>query len=86
MDLNKLKIEKFKSIQLVNFPHDVDLGIGSATRNVEVIFYYIDELDDVKKFVKLDTVTKGKQDNYGLQEGKERRCQQRFHFPAVQKG
>ena len=53
MDLKKLRIEKFKNVQLVNFPKDVVLGIGSTTKNVEVIIYYIDRLDDIKKFVKL---------------------------------
>lgn len=53
MDLKKLRIEKFKNIQVVNFPNNVDFGISSSTKNVEVIIYYIDRLDDVKKFSKL---------------------------------
>jgi hypothetical protein len=53
MDLKKLRIDKFENVQLVNFPNGIDLGISSATKNVEVIIYYIDELDDVKKFVQL---------------------------------
>lgn len=53
MDLKKLRIEKFKNVQVVNFPADIKLGIISATNNVEVIIYYIDRLDDVKNFVKL---------------------------------
>jgi hypothetical protein len=53
MDLKKLRIEKFKNVRLVNFPKGLDLEISSATKNVEIIIYYIDQLDDVKKFVKL---------------------------------
>ena len=57
MDLKKLRIEKFKNIRLVNFPKDIVIGITSTTKEVEVIVYYIDRLDDVKKFVKLCATT-----------------------------
>ena len=63
MDLKKLRIEKFKNVQLVNFPKDIDLGMRSATKDVEVIIYYIDWLDDVKKFVKLCISTKLPKEN-----------------------
>ena len=53
MDLKKLRIDKFKNVRLVNFPKGIDLGISSASNGVEVIIYYIDRLEDVKKFVKL---------------------------------
>jgi hypothetical protein len=57
MDLKKLRIDKFTNIRVVNFPSDIKLGIKPATKNVEVIVYYIDRLDDVKKFVKLCAAT-----------------------------
>jgi hypothetical protein len=53
MDLKKLRIEKFKNVQVVNFPKDIKPEIKPATKNVEVIIYYIDKLDDVRKFVEL---------------------------------
>jgi len=53
LDLKKLRIGKFKNMRLVNFPKSIDLGIDTTARNVEVIIYYIDRLDDVKKFVQL---------------------------------
>jgi hypothetical protein len=63
MELKKLRIDKFKNVQLANFPKDIDLGIESTTKGVEVIIYYIDRLDDVKKFVKLCGSTKLPDDN-----------------------
>jgi hypothetical protein len=63
MDLKKLKLDKFKNIQLVNFPKDIDLGIRTATKDVEVIIYYIDRLDDVKNFVKLCSSAKLPKEN-----------------------
>jgi hypothetical protein len=53
MDLKKLKLEKFKNIQIVNFPKDIDLGISSTGENVEVIIYYIQQIEDVQGFVRL---------------------------------
>jgi hypothetical protein len=53
MDLKKLKLEKFKNIQIVNFPKDIDLGISSTGENVEVIIYYIQQLEDLQGFVRL---------------------------------
>jgi len=41
----------------MNFPKEFDLRIKSTDKNVEVIIYYIDRLDDVKEFVKLCTTT-----------------------------
>jgi len=53
MDLKKLKLEKFRNIQIVNFPKDIDLGISTTDENVEVIVYYIQQIEDVQDFVKL---------------------------------
>ncbi len=53
MDIAKLKLNKFKNIQIHNFPKGVDLGIESTDKNVEVIIYYIQTIKDVMKFVKL---------------------------------
>lgn len=63
MDLKKLKLEKFKNIRSVNFPKEFDPGINSATKGIEVIMYYIDQLTDVGKFVKLCTSTQLPKDN-----------------------
>ncbi len=53
MDAQKLRIEKFKNIQVVNFPADIDLNIESTDKHVEVIIYYIDKVEDIRKFVRL---------------------------------
>jgi hypothetical protein len=51
MNLQKLKIDSFNNIALVNFPDSIDLGIDSTERNVEVVLFYINSVDDVAKFV-----------------------------------
>jgi hypothetical protein len=51
MDLSKLKLEKFKNIMLVNFPDSIDLGITSTDSNPEVIIYFVDNMEDIEKFV-----------------------------------
>lgn len=51
MHLEKLKINQFNKIMLVNFPADVKLGIKSAKVRPEVLIYYIDHIDDVAAFV-----------------------------------
>jgi hypothetical protein len=53
MDLKKLKLDKFKNIQVVNFPKDVDLGIDSTGENVEVIIYYVQRIEDLQNFLEL---------------------------------
>lgn len=53
MDLKELKLEKFKNIQVVNFPNEIELGISPVENEVEVIIYYIDKIADVKAFVNL---------------------------------
>lgn len=50
---NKLKIEKFNNINLVNFPSDINFDIKSVSNNIEVIIYYVKEIDDVENFVRL---------------------------------
>lgn len=51
MNLEKLKLKKFKNITVLNFPKQFDLGIKSTKKNVEAVIYYIDELADVTKFI-----------------------------------
>jgi hypothetical protein len=53
MDLSKLKISKFTRIKAVNFPEDIETGILSVDDNVEVILYYINQVEDVAQFVVL---------------------------------
>ena len=53
METSKLKLEKFKNIQVINFPEEIELGISSVENKVEVIIYYIDKIADVKAFVEL---------------------------------
>jgi len=38
VDLKKLRIGKFKNVQVVNYPGDIKLGITPATKDVEVIY------------------------------------------------
>ncbi len=52
MDIKKLKIEKIKNINIVNFPDKYKLPSNSTDLNIEVIIYYIDSVNDVSKFVK----------------------------------
>lgn len=49
MDIGKLKLDKFKNIQLVNFPKDIDLGIKAIKEKVDVIIYYIKEIEDIER-------------------------------------
>lgn len=63
MDLKKLKLARFRNIVAINFPKEFNPGFRAATRDVEVVLYYIDSLDDVKKFVKLCTSTKLPEEN-----------------------
>jgi hypothetical protein len=53
MDIKKLKLNKFKNIQVVNFPQDIDLGITSTKENVEVIIYYIQQIADLQRCIEL---------------------------------
>ncbi len=53
MDLKKLRLERFKNIRVVNFPKELDPGIQSTGKGTEVVLYYIDEISDVDRFVKL---------------------------------
>ena len=53
MHLNKLKLDKFRQIKLVNFPDDVDMGIQSSDSDVDVLIYYIDSVDDVAACINL---------------------------------
>ena len=53
MDLNKLKLDKFKSIQVVNFPKDIDLGFTSTKENGEVIIYDIRQITDLQRCIRL---------------------------------
>lgn len=59
MDINKLKISNFSKILLKNIPADIDLGISSTEDNpeviiyyIEVIIYYINNIEDLENFVK----------------------------------
>lgn len=51
MDFNKLKLDKFNNIKLVNF-EKYEMPVESTDENPEVIIYYIDKPEDVEKFVK----------------------------------
>ncbi len=53
MDVQKLKLDKFKNINLVNFPQEVNMELASTDSNVEVLIYYIGVIEDVKRFVEL---------------------------------
>ncbi len=66
MDIKKLKIEKFKNIQILNFPKDINLGIESNDKDAEVIIYYIDQLEDIQKFIKLANESNLPEDNRAI--------------------
>jgi hypothetical protein len=51
MYLKKMKLDKFSNIKIINFPNEIALGIKSCNDNLEVVIYYIDQIDDVSKFI-----------------------------------
>lgn len=53
METHKLKLDKFKHIEIFNLPNTIDLGIEKATKNYVVLIYYVDKLEDVDTFIKL---------------------------------
>jgi hypothetical protein len=53
MDIKKLKLDSFKRFNVVNFPEGIETGLHNSTNDIEVIIYYIDTLEDVKRFVAL---------------------------------
>ncbi len=53
MDIKKLKLDIFKNININNFPSDINLGIESTSKRIEVVLYYIDKLEDINNFIKL---------------------------------
>lgn len=53
MDLEKLKIGQFSRFLVRNFPKQYSPELKSVDKNIEVLFYYIDAVADVAKFVKL---------------------------------
>ncbi len=53
MDLKKLRIDKSGRFLVRNFPKHYAPDLKSVDKNVEVLFYYIDAVADVAKFVKL---------------------------------
>jgi len=53
METHKLKLDKFKHIEIFNLPNTIDLGIETATKNYVVLIYYVDKLEDVDTFIKL---------------------------------
>ena len=63
MDLKKLKIDKFQSIKLINFPEKIKPDIQSSDKNVEVIIYFIKQLSDIQKFVELCNASNLPSDN-----------------------
>jgi len=38
---------------VVNFPAEINVNIKSSTEKIDVVFYYIDKLEDVEAFVSL---------------------------------
>jgi hypothetical protein len=63
LNIQKLKIEKFQNIKLVNFPAEIDLGLKSSDEKAEVILYYINKESDIQKFVDLCQVHDLPEDN-----------------------
>jgi hypothetical protein len=52
IDISKLKIDGFKNICAINFPHKYQLGFPEKCEiPVEVIIYYIDTLLEVPHFI-----------------------------------
>ncbi len=53
MDLKKLKIDQCKRFLIHNFPKRYSPKLKSVDKNIEVLLFYIDAVEDVGKFVKL---------------------------------
>ncbi len=53
MGLTKLKLDKFSRFSVHNFPGEFHPDLESVKKNIEVIMYYIDKIEDVADFVKL---------------------------------
>ncbi len=63
MDLKKLKIDQFNHFLVRNFPDELDPGMESSSEKVEVILFFIQQLNDVKSFVDLCNATDLVKDN-----------------------
>ena len=53
MDLSKLKLEKYTSFLVKNFPPRFPVEKTSQNTQVEVILYFVDKIGDVEDFVRL---------------------------------
>lgn len=63
MDFNKLRLDKFNNIRIVNFPKEFEMEIQSGNTGIEVILYYINQIEDVAEFVELCNSTDLPEDN-----------------------
>ncbi|XMB86891.1 hypothetical protein RJG79_03590 [Mycoplasmatota bacterium WC44] len=63
MDIVKLKLDKFSNINVMNFPQEVEVGIESKDKDVEVVLYYIDNINDINNFVNYVNKTNLSKDN-----------------------
>jgi len=52
MDIAKLKIDKYKHIEFINFPNKyIPEAEASNEGQIEVIIYYIDKIEDTQAFI-----------------------------------
>ncbi|RMF10629.1 MAG: hypothetical protein D6762_01020 [Candidatus Neomarinimicrobiota bacterium] len=51
MDLKKLRVEKFQRFSVQNFPAEKMPDLPTVESEIEVIFYYIDSIADVRRCV-----------------------------------
>ena len=63
MDLKKLKVDRLNHFMVRNFPKEFDPGIESSPKKVEVILFFIQQINDVKSFVDLCNTTDLVKDN-----------------------
>lgn len=63
MDLKKLKVDQFNHFLVRNFPDEFDPGMESSSEKVEVILFFIQQINDVKSFIDLCDTTDLVEDN-----------------------
>lgn len=57
MDLKKLKVDQFNHFLVRNFPDEFDTGIEPSSEPIEVILFFIQQIEDVRAFSNLCSTT-----------------------------
>ena len=63
MNLRRLRIDKFDHFQVLNFPDQYQLDIETSTNGIQVVIYYVDEIEDIQKFLEYNSSANLPEDN-----------------------